>query len=74
MSNGMLIILIKEKTTPTEKAGTTIINSAFKNDLNKMISIKKIAAKTKDIVSYLWRTHSSEKLSFQKPLEFFAIR
>ena len=50
MSNGMLIILIKEKTTPTEKAGTTIINSAFKNDLNKMISIKKIAAKTKDIV------------------------
>ena len=49
----MECVIYSRKTTPTEKAGTTIINSAFKNDLNKMISIKKIAAKTKDIVLFV---------------------
>ena len=67
ISNGILNMLIKERTIPTENAGTTIINNAFKNDLNKTNSIKKIAAKTKDIVFICELNRLCNKLLYKTP-------
>ena len=60
-------MLIKERTRPTENAGTAIIDNAFKNDLNKINSIKKIAAKTKDIVFICELNKLCNKLLYKTP-------